>query len=606
MAEKRYTVVFDAKDMATSRMSQIERSAKSTSRGMDDLAKETSKAARETSRLENAYRTVHGRLGDANGRFSRTRDLLNGTNSEMNRSGSFLSRMGTGLTRIGTEGTSSIHRLTTGLSGITGILGGIATAAGVAGVALAGMAAKGVWDNIVKPAMDVESTKLQINALSGSPEKGSDIYKMSQKFGMQSTYNNEDIMGGTFAFMQNTKDKDELKEMLKITERLAALNKEEGFRGASFSLKEAMSGDLQSIAERFNVAKKDLRDAGFDSAADWKTNLEAVDKALNKIGVNDAFVEKMKNSAPAQLARLEKNVKTSFASMGYGMVEELKPAFKKMNGLFEDETGLNKFTSTMSDKFRGFLQDVFSLGDGVKVTWKDITNWSAKTFDGVEDILKSTGKTFKTMMTILTGGDLEKPSDTFKNFGDILSGIAKKIDKMREGLIELDKLGDKIGKFTGIGQKGGLEKQVDGALWMPEGAKGGRGLLGWMAEGFPSEKQKPGDKPWWDGSHALGLSNVPKDNYIANLHQGERVLTRQENIIYTKELMAPKPPVANAAVSSVRPPATPIASQVVQEGNTSSTSITVNMNGVTIREEADIERLMQRFARELTLAGAKT
>lgn len=38
----------------------------------------------------------------------------------------------------------------------------------------------------------------------------------------------------------------------------------------------------------------------------------------------------------------------------------------------------------------------------------------------------------------------------------------------------------------------------------------------------------PGVLPEVDGSHATGLGFVPRDNYIARLHQGEAVLTRQE------------------------------------------------------------------------------
>ena len=37
-----------------------------------------------------------------------------------------------------------------------------------------------------------------------------------------------------------------------------------------------------------------------------------------------------------------------------------------------------------------------------------------------------------------------------------------------------------------------------------------------------------------DGSHANGLSYVPFDNYLANLHEGERVLTRSENEDYSR------------------------------------------------------------------------
>ena len=37
-----------------------------------------------------------------------------------------------------------------------------------------------------------------------------------------------------------------------------------------------------------------------------------------------------------------------------------------------------------------------------------------------------------------------------------------------------------------------------------------------------------------EGSHITGLSYVPHDNYVANLHEGERVLTKKENENYSK------------------------------------------------------------------------
>ncbi len=37
-----------------------------------------------------------------------------------------------------------------------------------------------------------------------------------------------------------------------------------------------------------------------------------------------------------------------------------------------------------------------------------------------------------------------------------------------------------------------------------------------------------------DGSHYSGIDYVPADNYIARLHRGERVLTREENMDYTR------------------------------------------------------------------------
>ena len=45
-------------------------------------------------------------------------------------------------------------------------------------------------------------------------------------------------------------------------------------------------------------------------------------------------------------------------------------------------------------------------------------------------------------------------------------------------------------------------------------------------------KEKNINKENIDGSHKTGLSYVPFDNYIARLHKGERVLTKEENERY--------------------------------------------------------------------------
>ena len=49
------------------------------------------------------------------------------------------------------------------------------------------------------------------------------------------------------------------------------------------------------------------------------------------------------------------------------------------------------------------------------------------------------------------------------------------------------------------------------------------------------KEEKDGDKTNIDGSHKSGLSYVPKDGYIAELHRGERVLTKEENSNYRKK-----------------------------------------------------------------------
>ena len=49
------------------------------------------------------------------------------------------------------------------------------------------------------------------------------------------------------------------------------------------------------------------------------------------------------------------------------------------------------------------------------------------------------------------------------------------------------------------------------------------------------KEEKEGEKTNIDGSHRSGLSYVPRDGYIAELHEGERVLTKEENSNYRKK-----------------------------------------------------------------------
>jgi len=211
MAEKRYTVVFDAKDMASARLSLIEQQARKTSRGMEELARNTEKVSDVTTRLDGSYRDANGRLRDANGRFLKVTDAVRGTNTEVTRSSGLLSRMGSEFSRIGTDARSSIGSLASGLTGVVGILGSISTAAAGAGAAITTLAARGVWDHILQPAMDKETNKIQIEALSGSPKLGKEIYGMADTFGRNSMFDSSQVMAGTFSFMQNTKDPEKLK-----------------------------------------------------------------------------------------------------------------------------------------------------------------------------------------------------------------------------------------------------------------------------------------------------------------------------------------------------------------------------------------------------------
>ncbi|MGE7271350.1 phage tail tape measure protein [Brevibacillus panacihumi] len=89
------------------------------------------------------------------------------------------------------------------------------------------------------------------------------------------------------------------------------------------------------------------------------------------------------------------------------------------------------------------------------------------------------------------------------------------------------------------------------------GQKGGN----WLIDMFTAPEENPDAKAYH------GIDYVRRDGLVTELHEGERVLTKSENREYNSGSGAPV--------------------------------INISMNGLTIREEADIERIAYRIAREI-------
>lgn len=128
--------------------------------------------------------------------------------------------------------------------------------------------------------------------------------------------------------------------------------------------------------------------------------------------------------------------------------------------------------------------------------------------------------------------------EVVKWFKDLPGKIKEKVDDA------IQAIKDKVTGFKNAGKDifnalwdgiksvaGGIKDWVSG--WVDEV----KGFLSGLMRGFDdtiSKANKAKDAASSvDGSHAGGLSYVPFDGYIAELHKGERVLTRQENQAYS-------------------------------------------------------------------------
>lgn len=104
-----------------------------------------------------------------------------------------------------------------------------------------------------------------------------------------------------------------------------------------------------------------------------------------------------------------------------------------------------------------------------------------------------------------------------------------------------------------------------------------------------------------NGSHFHGIDRIPTDNYLAKLHKGERILTRQE-----ADSMDARYAFDNVAGFGVTNNNQTYVTQASEGGAQTSAAgfgdITINMHGLSIREEADVDKVAEAMYEKLYAA----
>lgn len=181
------------------------------------------------------------------------------------------------------------------------------------------------------------------------------------------------------------------------------------------------------------------------------------------------------------------------------------------------ETGQN-FVQSISDFFAMLPSRVYNL---VMQAYDNVTTWASSMIHKAR----------------------ETASAFVDNFANLISSLPGKVKKCMDNVVS---------KVAGIGaslkQAGkdafnalwdGMKEIGDGITsWVSGFVDGIKGLVQGIVDGFnkvirkSEEAKKASSKV--RGSHANGLDYVPYNGYVAELHQGERVLTKAENKEYNK------------------------------------------------------------------------
>lgn len=492
MSEKRYVARFDAVDNVSPKLLKMERNVR-------ELHAKQEKLNQSLSRSELFSRNA-------------TRGLL-GFDSKLERAGRSILNANTHMNSFMANGSRTMEGLVKKTTMLTAAFTSLPALIAGAGSALGALT---LGDKVIGGALHQEMGKTQLMGLAGSDTLGESLYQSVKQQALDSTFSTKEYVGAAKSYMGFTKNESELAKVLDITKRLALYDPVQGFEGAALALKEGMSGDLMSLADRFEISRSALYSNGFDSGADPLSNLDAITRTLEGQGLTSSAVEKFESTGMAQLMALRSKSDDWFGQMGKDAVDAMKPVLGELNEFFTSPAATN-FASVMNDSIGKSAERFTNYLDGVK--WSDVQDNILLAKDAFTEMGRGAG----ILLDGLTGGDGKNPGDILGNLGRGLEGFTAGLgglnDELQGAFTWFDESGWKkrVEKFADFGSRDETEgKRKGAAKWIYDGITGN----GWETTRV-------------DGSHMNGLSNVPFNGYVAELHKGERVLTAQENRNYS-------------------------------------------------------------------------
>ncbi|MFK4388805.1 ElaB/YqjD/DUF883 family membrane-anchored ribosome-binding protein [Peribacillus frigoritolerans] len=471
-----------------------------------------------------------------------------------------------------------VGRMKSNISGFTTSLG--AAAAGVVGL----VGAQKLLNATIGEAMKLDYNKVSLEAMfRGDAKAAKELSDFIQNKAVNSVMTYQDALSSTQSFATLTKNTDEIKTMVNLTERLSYLNPMQGFEGAAFAIKEALGGDLVSLKDRFNLTKDQVQP--LKDAANQAEKLRVLDQILSDIGISTEYLGKVNDTTYAKWGKLVDSTKQFLVGLGESALSSVGPFIDKFTTFMEGKEFAN-FKIKAEETFSSVISKAINFATTIKDNWTPIKE-TVIALSGALVVLKAG---FVAMSII---GTVTKMMNAYKlaNVGATTAAalfngvllanpiglIVIALAALTAGLIYVYRNFDTVkAKAIELWEKYKYLRVAVLALLGPFGQIVSAGVA--IYQNFDTIKSKAGtmvnsvisgvnkmigvlnkipgvnipivprvnwgnitsspsySKSTGQGrqtSAAGGLSYVPRDGTLINAHRGERVLTKQENKEYS-------------------------------------------------------------------------
>jgi len=323
----------------------------------DDLSKGLKSAMKtisSTKKATDTYRDSMGRLRDANGRFaSSNRASISSMNG-------FKSATHGAIATVGT------------------LTAGVLSAAG----------AYKTLQATVGEAMKMEQSQVTIDAMFDNKKLSKQYQDMLNSFAIKSpVLDSSEMFANSKSFISQTKDVKQLEKIWNLTERLLAVDPKQGVEGSVMAMKELLSGDSQSMVERFEMPRKALNDI---KNLPLDQQLSALDKLYNKMGMTNKLVTAMGSTSLGYITQIKEALSMKFRAVGFEALKSLKPIIVDIKNAVSDGV-LDGFFNSMGRAFAFLGSEASKFANYIKTNWPTIK----ANFQSTQSLLQPVGDALK-------------------------------------------------------------------------------------------------------------------------------------------------------------------------------------------------------------------
>ncbi|HEY8609786.1 MAG TPA: hypothetical protein VIL69_00680, partial [Roseomonas sp.] len=250
-----------------------------------------------------------------------------------------------------------------------------------------------------------ENASARINAFTKDAGKTAELMEMVKQRAASTPFALQDMSNALGSLLPVARSSGKgIEDLLKQAEILAASNPMEGLEGASFSLREAMTGDFTSIIERFNLSRSSINK--------WKeegvSNFEIVQRAMAEMGYDAGLVTAMGATMQGRWSTLTDTMQGFARTLTSPMFDVLKDGLVFVQGALDANTPrITAMAAALgTDLARGTrlaLDGVITFAQAISGDWVDSDKISSPVVRAVGRIGTDIGSLTRKLLDLKAG-----------------------------------------------------------------------------------------------------------------------------------------------------------------------------------------------------------